>query len=82
MAPERPVGGVAVDAPEVITDALRHRITPRRGVFRVEVVTPGGAVALVSTWLTEDEAVQQLRLLQLATERLVMKKLAAEAAPV
>lgn len=60
---------------------VRHRITPRRGAFRIEAVTAAGAIELVTTWPTEEQAIEQLRLLQLAGERLVLAELAAAEGP-
>ena len=51
---------------------------PHRGAFRIKAVTATGMVDLVTTWVSEEQAVEQLRLLQLVSERLALQALAAE----
>jgi hypothetical protein len=65
----------------MIADMARYRITPRRRMFVVEAVTAAGAIELLATYATEEQAVEQLRLLQLARERLTLRRLAAEDGP-
>jgi hypothetical protein len=60
---------------------VRHRITLKRRMFLVEAVTAGGAIELLATYATEEQASEQLRLLQLARERRTLRKLAAEDGP-
>jgi hypothetical protein len=54
----------------VIADpVMHHRVVPRRGMFRVESVSAAGAVELVATYPTEHEALEELRVFQLAADR-------------
>jgi hypothetical protein len=58
-----------------------YRVTPIRGVFRVEAVTANGAIEALATWPTEDQAVRHLRELQQIAERIALQGLAAEESP-
>ena len=48
---------------------ITYRIVPRRGTYSVEAIEPDGRRIVVGTWRTEQDAVSQLRDLQLKTHR-------------
>ena len=60
---------------------ISHRVTPRHGSFRLEAVTATGAIEVLAIYPTEREALEELRVFQLAAERAEAATLAMEDGP-
>ena len=60
---------------------ISHRVTPRHGLFRLEAVTATGNVELLATYPTEREALEELRVFQLAADRAEAAMLAMQDGP-
>ena len=66
----------------MIADAIvSHRVTPRHGSFRLEAVTANGDVKLLASYSTEREALEELRMFQLAADRAEAAMLAMQDGP-
>jgi hypothetical protein len=77
----RPAGAISAAHIDELRPTPIYRVTPVRGVFRVEAVTADGAIEALETWPTEDHAVRHLRELQQIAQRVALQELAMEESP-